>query len=101
MILTVAVAQVPAKEHRIHARARMVAEPGCDRLWRAPQEQTFEKICEQIVDVHGPQVVERTIGVPKISILQGTAEQILDVLVPEMVEQFADVPVPQVVEELV
>ena len=58
---------------------------------------------------------------PKVSILQGTAEHILDVLVPEMVEQLvklpntvsedriqertleriADVPVPQVVEELV
>ena len=52
----------------------MVAEPGCDRQWRAPQEQTSEKICEQIVDVH-----------VKISsrdrILQG-----LDVPVLEMVE---------------
>ena len=47
--------------------------------------------CEQIVDVHGPQVVEQVLEVPKISsrdrILQGTVEQILDVPVPEMVEQ--------------
>ena len=99
----------------------MVAEPGCDMPWRAPQEQISERICDQIMDVCGPQVVEQTIGVPKISILQGTAEQILDVLVPETVEQLvklpktvsedgikqrtvegiADIPVPQVVKELV
>ena len=30
-------------------------------------EQISERICEQIADVHGPQVVERTIGVAKIS----------------------------------
>ena len=65
------------------------------------------KICEQIVDVHVPQVVEQVFEV----------KQILDVLVPEMVEQLvklpntvsqdriqerveriADIPVPQIVE---
>ena len=69
--------------------------------------------CEWIADVHVPQVVKRTIEVPKM------AEQILDVLVPEMVEQklpetvsddriqqrtaehLADIPVPQDVKELV
>ena len=55
-------------------------------------EWISETICEQIADVRGPQVVERTVGVPKISILQGTAEQILDVLVPEMVEQLVKLP---------
>ena len=92
---------------------------------RAPQEQTCEKICEQIVDVHVPQVVEQVLKVPKISsrdrILQGTVEQIFDVPVTEMAEQLvklpnivsqdriqertvqriADIPVPPVVEELV
>ena len=70
-----------------------------------------------------PQVVERVLEVPKISSqdrnLQGTVEQIPDVLVPEMVDQFGDIaedrirgqnpraeridaiPVPQDVEELV
>ena len=50
----------------------MVAERG---VW-PPQEQTPEKICEQIADVHVPQVVE----------------QILDVLVPEMAKQLAEMP---------
>ena len=78
----------------------MVAERG---VWPL-QEQTPEKICEQIADVHVPQVVE----------------QILDVLVPEMakqsvevpetvspdriqqrtVEQIVDASIPQAVEEL-
>ena len=66
----------------------MVAEHGCPRdrgVW-PPQEQIPEKICEQIADVHMPQVVEQTIEVPKM------AEQILDVPVPEMVEQLVEVP---------
>ena len=88
----------------------MVAERG---VWPL-QKQIPEKICEQIADVHVPQVVEQIIEVPKM------AEQILDVLVPEMVEQLAklsktirqdriqqrtvehiaaDTPVPQDVEE--
>ena len=70
------------------------------------QERISARICEQVADVHVPQVLERTIEVPKIPNLQGTVEQILDVLVPEMVKQLAklpntvDAPVPQVVEEL-
>ena len=94
----------------------MVVELGCPRdrgVW-PPQEQIIEKICEQIADVHVPQVVEQIVEVHKM------AEQILDVLVPEMVEQLVEVPktvlldrtqqrtveqivdarVPQVVEEL-
>ena len=66
----------------------MVAEHGCPRdrgVW-PPQEQIPEKICEQIADVHVPQVVEQTIEVPKM------AEQILDVPVPEMVEQLTEMP---------
>ena len=60
----------------------MVAERG---VW-PPKEQILEKICEQIADVHVPQVVEQIIEVPKM------AEQILDVLVPEMVEQLVKQP---------
>ena len=94
----------------------MVAEHGCPRdrgVW-PPQEQILEKICEQIADVHVPQVVEQIIEVHEM------AEQILDVLVLEMVEQLVEVsktvsrdgvqqrtveqipdaPVPQAVEEL-
>ena len=44
----------------------MVAEHGCDTSWRALQEQTSEKICEQIVDVRVPQVVEQVLEVPNI-----------------------------------
>ena len=69
--------------------------------------------CEWIADVHVPQVVKRTIEVPKM------VEQILDFPVPEMVEQklpetvsddriqqrtaehIAVIPVPQDVEKLV
>ena len=76
-------------------------------------EWISERICEQIEDVHVPQVVKRTIEVPKM------AEQILDVPVPEMVEQklpetvsddriqqrtvehITVIPVPQDVKELV
>ena len=76
-------------------------------------EWIFERICEQIADVHVPQVVKRTIEVPKM------AEEILDVPVLEMVEQklpetvsddriqhrtaehIAVIPVPQDVKELV
>ena len=66
----------------------MVAEHGCPRdrgVWPL-QEQIPEKICEQIVDVHVPQVVEQTIEAPKM------AEQIPDVPVREMVEQLVEVP---------
>ena len=79
-----------------------------------PWSRSPERICEQIADVHVPQVVEQIIEVPKM------AEQILDVLVPEMVEQLAklsktihqdriqqrtveqivDASIPQAVEEL-
>ena len=45
----------------------MAAEHGCDTRWRAPQEPISEKICEQIVDVHVPQVVEQVLKVPKFS----------------------------------
>ena len=103
----------------------MVAEHGCDTPWRAPRERISEKICEQVVDVQLPQVVEQVLGGPKIPsrdrILQGTRERVLDVPVPEMVEQLVklpktvsqnrtqqqteeqviNAPVPQVVEELV
>ena len=52
----------------------MVAERG---VWQIP-----EKICEQIVDVHVPQVVGQVLEVPKIPsldrILQCTVEQILE-----------------------
>ena len=76
-------------------------------------ERISERICEQIADVHVPQVVKRTIEVPKMT------EQILDVPVPEMVEQklletvsddriqqrtaehIAVIPVPQDLKELV
>ena len=52
-------------------------------------EQISERICEQIADVRVPQVVEQVLEAPKISSqdrnLQGTVEEIPDVLVPEMV----------------
>ena len=75
-------------------------------------ERISERICEQIADVHVPQVVKRTIEVPKM------AEQSFDIPVPEMVEQklpetvsddriqqwtaehIAVIPVPQDVKEL-
>ena len=91
-----------------------------------PQEQTSEKICEQIVDVHVPHVVGEVLEVPKTAsrdrTLQETVERVVDVPVPEMVKQLvnlpktvsenriqertvehiaADTPVPQVVEEQV
>ena len=60
------------------------------------QERIPEKICEQIVDVHVPQVVEQVLDVPKMScrdrISQGTVEQILDVVVPGMVEELVKLP---------
>ena len=65
----------------------MVAEHG-EML---PQEQIPEMICEQIWNVQLPQVVEQVLAGPMIPsrdrILQGTVEQISDVLVPDMVEQ--------------
>ena len=89
-------------------------------------EQIFERICEQIADVHVPQVVEQVLEAPKISSqdqnLLGTVDQIPNVLASEMVEQLvklpktvsenriqertvehiaADFPVLQVAEELV
>ena len=60
------------------------------------QKQTSEKICEQIVDVHVPQVVGQVLEVRKTACrdrsLQCTAEQILDVPVPEMVKQLVEAP---------
>ena len=98
----------------------MVAEHGCDSPWRAPQEQISERICEQIMDVCGPQVVSKLLECRRSQSYR-TAEQILDVFVPETVEQLvklpktvsedgiqqrtvegiADIPVPQAVKELV
>ena len=49
-------------------------------------ERISERICEQISDVHVPQVVEQIIEVPKM------AEQILDVLVLETGEQSVKLP---------
>ena len=74
----------------------MVAEHGCDRPWQAPQEETSEKICEQIVEVHVPQVVGQVLEVPKTAsrdrTLQETVERVVDVPVPEMVEQLVKLP---------
>ena len=66
---------VHVKEHTRVSRkvVNMVAERGFPP---PPQEQTPEKICEKIADVHVPQVVERIIEVP----------------VPEMVEQLVRQP---------
>ena len=54
-------------------------------------ERISERICEQIADVHVPQVAVQVLGETKTPsrdrTLQGTAEHILDVLVPDMVEQ--------------
>ena len=70
----------------------MVAERG---VW-PHQEQIPEKICEQIVDVHVPQVVGQVLEVPKTACrdrsLACTAEQILDAPVPEMVKQLVEAP---------
>ena len=81
----------------------MVAEPGL----LLPQERIPEKICEQIADVHVPQVVKQIIEVPvpemveqlvEVSktvswdrIKQRTVEQIVDARVPHAVEELADV----------
>ena len=70
----------------------MVAERG---VW-PPQEQIPEKICDQIVVVHVSQVVGQVLEVPKSASrdrsLAYTAEQILDVLAPEMAKQLVEVP---------
>ena len=71
---------VPVDVHTTSRRARdeiitLVAERYGSR------ERISERTAEQIVDAHVPQVVKRTIEVPKM------AEQILDVPVPEMVEK--------------
>ena len=92
---------------------------------RSVEERIYEKICERIVDIRVPRIVEQVIEVSQISsrsrILKSTARQILDVLVPEMaqqlvetpktfsrdriqqrtVERIVDIPVPKVGEELV
>ena len=101
----------------------MVAE----RVRLVVGERISERICEQIADVHVPQVVEQVLGkCPRLQAetetLHGTVEHILDVLVPDMVEQLVklpktvsenrtqeltvehivvDIPVLQVAEELV
>ena len=83
--------------------SHMVAEPGL----LLPQERIPEKICEQIADVHVPQVVKQIIEVPvpemveqlvevpktvlQDRIQQRTVEQIVDARVPQAVEELADV----------
>ena len=85
-------------------------------------DESDARICERTVDVRWPQVVEqvhgRTQTPSRDRTLQGTAEHILDVLVPDMVEQLpntvsqdrirqrtveqiVDTSDPQVVETLV
>ena len=54
-----------------------------ERHWS--RERISERTAEQIADAHVPQVVKRTIEVPKM------AEQILDVLVSET-EQLVKLP---------
>ena len=67
---------------------RLVSLPNNSNIVAEPcsSDQISERICEQIADVHVPQVVEQIIEVPKM------AEQILDVLVPDMVEQLVKLP---------
>ena len=59
-------------------------------------ERISERICEQIADVHVPQVAEQVLGETKTpsrdQTLQGTVEHILDVLVSDMVEQLVRLP---------
>ena len=96
------------KASSFHRETRFIINMVAEHGW-SPERGARERIA----DVYVPQVVKRTIKVPK------TAEQILDVLVPEMVEQklpetvsddriqqrtaehIAVIPVPQVVEKLV
>ena len=78
----------------------MVAERG---VW-PPQEQTLEKICEQIADVHVPQVVEQIIEVPVPEMVEQLVKQPKtipqDRIQQRTVEHItADTPVPQDVEE--
>ena len=96
-----------------HRESRFVINMVAEQVRHVVGERISERICEQIADVYVPQVVKRTIEVPKM------AEQILDVPVLEMVEQklqetmsddriqqrtaehIAVIPVPQDVKELV
>ena len=68
----------------------MVAGPGCDMPWRAPQEQVSERICEQIV-----QMVEQLVKVLNTEsqdrIQQRTAEQIVNTSVPQVAETLVGV----------
>ena len=90
-----------------------------------PQERTADRICEHVVDVSVPQVIEQLFVVPKISSQTESCgvpwNRFLAVPVPRMIEQLVEVPkfvsqeriqqrtleqifdtpVPQVVEELV
>ena len=90
-----------------------------------PQERIADRICEHVVDVSVPQVVEQLLIVPKISSQTESCSvpwnRFLAVPVPRMIEQFvevpktvsqdriqqrtleqiSDTPVPQVVEEQV
>ena len=90
-----------------------------------PQERIADRICEHVVDVSVPQVVEQLIVVPKIPSQTESRSvpwnRFLAVPVPRMIEQLvevpkfvsqdrirqrtleqiSDTPVPQVVEELV
>ena len=60
------------------------------------EEPISEKICERIVDVRVPPIVEQVIEVSQISsrsrILGSTAGQILDVPVLEMAQQLVELP---------
>ena len=78
----------------------MVAEPGL----LLPQERIPEKICEQIADVHVPQVVKQIIEVPVPEIVEQLVEVpktvLQDRIQQRTVEQIVDARVPQAVEEL-
>ena len=67
-----------------------------DASKNVPQERIADRICEHVVDVSVPQVVEQLFVVPKISSQTESCSvqwnRFLAVPVPRMIEQFVEVP---------
>ena len=89
-VVTVILRLVPVahaeKASSFHRETRFIIYMVAEQFRLVVGERISERICEQIADVHVPQVVEQIIEVPKM------AEQILDVLVLETVEQSVKLP---------
>ena len=77
----------------------MVAEPGCDMPWRAPQKQVSKRICEQIVDVQMVEQLVKLLNTESQDRIQRFEDKTVEVRQSQIVEKIDETPEIQTVQE--